>query len=89
MYTELTPVARFHSKLKQVMLQYSAKRGEPLSQRQLAKDTGIALSTISRWYRDDNIGSIDPSTLSKLMEYFGVKFEELVEIEPEPPPTEV
>ena len=85
MQLEITLMARFHSRLKQVMLDYSAKKGEPLSQRQLAKDTGIALSTISRWYRDDDIGSLDPRTLSKLMTHFGVTFEELIEIEPDPP----
>lgn len=77
-------MARFHSQLKQVMLDHSAKTGEPLSQRRLAKETGIALSTISRWYRDDNIATIDPGTLSKLMNYFEVPFDKLVYIEPDP-----
>lgn len=83
MYQGTAEMARFRSNLKQIMLNHSAKIGEPLSQRQLAERTGIALSTISRWYRDDNISAIEPNTLSKLMGYFDVTFDELVEIVPD------
>jgi transcriptional regulator with XRE-family HTH domain len=83
MYQGNAIMARFRSNLKQIMLNHSAKTGEPLSQRTLAKDTGIALSTISRWYRDDNISAIEPNTLGKLLDYFGVSFDELVDILPD------
>ena len=73
--------ARFRSRLKQLMLDTSAQRGEPISQRQLAKEADISLSTVSRWYRDDNIVSLDADTLVKFMDYFQCKFEDLVEIE--------
>ena len=44
MSIEFTLVTHFHSKLKRVMLRRTVNKGEPLSQRRLAKDTGIALS---------------------------------------------
>lgn len=77
----IATMARFRSRLKQLMLDTSAQRGEPISQRQLAKEADISLSTVSRWYRDDNIASLDADTLVKFMDYFQCKFEDLVEIE--------
>lgn len=74
-------MARFRSNLKQVMLNHAARVGEPMSQRQLAKKLGISLTTVTRWYHDEDIKSLDADTLVKLLDEFGVPFDELVEIE--------
>lgn len=74
-------MARFRSKLKKLLLDKSAQRGEAITQRQLAEETKIALSTISRWYRDDDINSLDAETVVKFMDYFECSFDELVAVE--------
>ena len=71
---------RFRSKLKQVMLDHAAKVGEPMSQRQLASKLDMSLSTVTRWYHDNNIRSLDADTLVKFLKEFDVSFDELVDI---------
>lgn len=78
----INTMAKFQIQLKQLLLNEAAKRGEPISQRRLAEETGLDLMTISRWYRDD-VSRIEPGTLDKLMRYFGVGFDELVKIVPD------
>lgn len=81
MLQETQQMARFRSRLKQVMLDHAAKVGEPMSQRKLADELKISLTTVTRWYHDDEIKSLDVDTLVKFMDRFNVKFDELVEIE--------
>lgn len=78
----VSEMAKFQIQLKQLLLNESAKRGEPISQRRLAEETGLDLMTISRWYRDD-VKRIEPGTLDKLMRYFNVGFDQLVKIVPD------
>lgn len=75
-------MARFQIQLKQLLLNESAKRGATISQRTLAAETGLDLTTISRWYRND-VNRIEPTTLHKFMTYFHVGFDDLVKIIPE------
>ena len=87
MLNEVVTMARFQIRLKQLLLEESAKRGTPISQRRLAAETDLDLTTISRWYRDD-VKRLEPDTLQKLMEYFHCTFEDLVKIVPDENPIE-
>lgn len=75
-------MARFRTRLKQLMLDKSAKLGEQLSQRDLAEQSGISLATVSRLYTRE-FDRIDADTLSSLLTYFDCKFEDLIEIVPD------
>lgn len=79
----LNLVARFNSRVKQLLLEKGAARGEPISQRQLAKDTNIALSTVSRWYRNDDLDRLDADTVLAFMQYFDCSMSDLVEVVPD------
>lgn len=71
-------MASFRSRLKHLMLQKSMELGSPISQTKVAKDTGVSLATIQRWY-DGTFNRIDADTLYNLLDYFGCKFEDLIQ----------
>ncbi len=73
-------MARFRFRLKPLMLKKGMELGKNLTQRDLAKDSGISLTTISRLSLDA-VDRIDADTVERLMTYFGVHLEELVEVE--------
>lgn len=82
MVNGMSAMAHFQIQLKQLLLNEAAKRGSPISQRELAKETGLNLTTVSRWYRDD-VKLLDPDSLQTFMEFFQCGFEDLVKIVPD------
>jgi transcriptional regulator with XRE-family HTH domain len=79
MYREQTTMARFKTRLKQLMLEKSVELGYPLTQKQVAEKTELSLPTISRWYKSE-IDRIEPDTAARLTKFFGITFPELVEL---------
>ena len=51
-----------------------------ISQTEVHKETGVSFATIQRWYKSDYMfDRIDADTLYGLLDYFGCKFEDLIE----------
>lgn len=73
-------VAQFKSNLKQLILNESAKRGTPLTQRELSQKSGVSSATITRWYKG-GFDRIDADTVMKLTRFFGCSINELIEVE--------
>lgn len=71
-------MARFKSRIAQLMLKRSAEEGRRISQTEVAKESGVSLPTIQRWY-DGTFARIDAETLYALLDYFDCKFEDLIE----------
>lgn len=72
-------VAKFQTHLKTLMLAKSVELGYPLTQKELAQETGLSLPTISRWYKSD-VDRLEPETAARLMGYFRIKLSDLVEV---------
>lgn len=75
----VTMAARFRANLKQLILNKGAQRGAPLTQREVAEESGVSLATISRWYRGE-IDRIDADTVLRLTRYFACSINELIEV---------
>jgi DNA-binding Xre family transcriptional regulator len=71
-------MASFRSRLKPLLLERSVKEGKSISQSEVARATQLSFATIQRWY-DGEFDRIDAKTLYPLMDYFGCKFEDLIE----------
>lgn len=71
-------MASFRSRLKQLMLERSAKEGKLLTQKELEASTHVPYATIQRWY-DGEFDRIDAKILYPLLDYFDCKFEDLIE----------
>jgi DNA-binding Xre family transcriptional regulator len=71
-------MAAFKSNLKQLMLEKSVIVGHSLTQTEVSAQTGLSLPTISRWYQS-SINKLEIETVSRLVNYFGCKFGDLVE----------
>lgn len=76
--TQIMPM--FKTNLRELMLKKSVELGYALNRSQVAEATGLSLPTISRWY-DGRVERIEAPTIAKLKEFFGCKFEDLVEYE--------
>lgn len=72
-------VATFRARIKPLMLDKAAAEGEPLRLNQIAKQAGVSLATVSRWYNSD-FDRIDADTVLRLMNYFGCSLNELIEV---------
>jgi DNA-binding Xre family transcriptional regulator len=68
----------FRSRLKPLLLEKSLKLGRQISQSEVARETGLSFATIQRLY-DGEFDRIDAKTLYGLLDYFGCKFEDLIE----------
>lgn len=78
---EVKDMASFRSRLKQLMLDTSAKRGESISQTKVAKATGVSLATVQRWYDPEyKFNRVDADTLKGLTKFFKCKMDDLIEI---------
>lgn len=71
-------MASFRSRLKPLLLERSLKQGKQISQSEVARETQLSFATIQRWY-DGEFDRIDAKTLYPLLDYFGCKFEDLIE----------
>jgi DNA-binding Xre family transcriptional regulator len=71
-------MAAFKSNLKQIMLRKSVELGYPLTQKEVSEKAGLSLPTVARWYKG-SIDKIEIETVSKLIDYLGCEFDELVE----------
>lgn len=69
----------FEIKLRQLMLNRSAKDGVYLTQDALATATGIGRPTINRWCQG-RVDRIEPGTLAALMRYFNCEMSDLFEV---------
>lgn len=72
-------MARFKTNLKALMLRRAAELGEPITQKEIADQTGLSLPTVARWYHSD-IDRIEPNTIAVLTKYFNVTLSDLVEV---------
>lgn len=72
-------VASFRSHLKKLMLEKSLRDGVQLSQTRVAKDSGVSLPTVQRWY-NGGFDRIDADTVKRLMSYFDCTLTELIEV---------
>ena len=78
--TRSQEMASFRPRLKQLILERSLKDGKQLSQSEVARASGVSLATVQRWYKDDyTVDRVDADTLYGLLDYFGCKFEDLIE----------
>ncbi len=74
-------MARFRSRLRQLMLTKSVEVGKPISQTEVADEAKVSFSTVQRWHKPEyTFDRIDADTLSGLLTYFNCKFEDLIEI---------
>ena len=74
-------MARFRSRLRQLMLQKSVAVGKPISQTEVADEAKVSFSTVQRWHKPEyTFDRIDADTLNGLLNYFECKFEDLIEI---------
>jgi DNA-binding Xre family transcriptional regulator len=71
-------MASFRSRLKTLLLERSAREGRAISQSEVARETGLSFATIQRLY-DGKFDRIDSKTLYALLDYFGCKFDDLIE----------
>lgn len=72
-------MASFRSRLKQLMLDRSAKEGKLITQKELEAETRVPYPTIQRWYSDGTFDRIDAKILYPLLDYFGCTFDDLIE----------
>ena len=61
-----------HNRLKIVWAEKEIREGKKLSYKQVAKDTGIPISVLTR-YTSQQVKRFDVETLEKLCVYFDVK----------------
>lgn len=80
--TKTRDMARFRARLKQLALQKSVERGDTLTQRDLAQESGVSLATVSRLYTNA-FDRIDADTVARLTAYFGCTLNDLIEIVPD------
>ncbi len=74
-------MARFRSRLRQLMLAKSLEAGEHISQTTVAEKAEVSFSTVQRWHKPEyKFDRIDADTLKGLLTYFECKFEDLIEI---------
>jgi DNA-binding Xre family transcriptional regulator len=71
---------RFKTNLKSLMLKKSVELDRRVTQKEVSDATGLSMPTIGRWYRGE-VERVETDTVSKLMEYFGCSFEDLVTYE--------
>ena len=60
------------------MLERSVIEGKSLTQMEVAEVSHVPYATIQRWY-DGTFDRIDAKILYPLLDYFGCKFEDLIE----------
>lgn len=69
----------FRTQLKALMLKKAHETGEPLTQKQIAEETGISQPALGRWYKG-SIDRLEYETVEKLMRYFGCDLGDLVTV---------
>ena len=74
-------MAIIKSRLRLLMAKKSMELGRTLTQRELAKETGLSIPTIARWVSGD-LERVEADTLGALIEYFGCRLEDLLDFEP-------
>lgn len=81
MHRETKDMARFRSRLRQLMLQKSLAENKPISQTEVAEEAKVSFSTVQRWHKPEyTFDRIDADTLAGLLKYFNCKFEDLIEV---------
>lgn len=78
---EMTKVARFRTRVKQLILTKSADENRRISYREVAEKTELSEITISRWASGD-VERIELATVKALCDYFDCTFEQLIEYDP-------
>ncbi|MBI5928383.1 MAG: helix-turn-helix transcriptional regulator [Chloroflexi bacterium] len=71
---------KFKPNVRQLLLNKSAAEGRQIEQKEVAEATGLPQMTISRWMNSDGFLRIEAETASKLAEYFGVSWKDVVNI---------
>lgn len=72
--------AKFRSRLRQLMLERSAKEGRLLTQKDVEAGSQVPYHTIQRWYdNDEPFERIDAKVLYPLLDYFECGFDDLIE----------
>lgn len=77
----------FKSRLKQLVLEKSAREGQRITQRDVARACDLQEVTIHKWMSDEPMTRIDAYTVNALSRYFGVAWNELVEFVGEEKPS--
>lgn len=73
----------FKSKLKQLVLEKSAREGQRITQRDVARACQLQEVTIHNWMQDKLMPRIDAHTVDALCRYLGIRWNELVEFVPD------
>lgn len=76
---EQMKMAKFRARVEQLVLAKSAAQGTRISQREVAEESGVPLTTLSRWY-NQSFERMDADTVLKLMRYLGCTLNDLVEV---------
>lgn len=77
-------MASFRSHLRHLVLERSLRVGQNIPLTEIAEATGISWSTLQKWHDPTyTFTRVDADTLYGLLEYFGCKFEDLLEKAPE------
>jgi predicted transcriptional regulator len=69
----------FKTQLKALMLKKAHETGEPITQKQIAQETGISQPALGRWYKG-TVDKLEYQTVEKLMRYFGCDLWDLVTV---------
>jgi DNA-binding Xre family transcriptional regulator len=80
MQGDISLMATFKVRLRDMMLKKSVEVGHSLTRTEVAEMTGLSIPTISRWY-DGAVERIEAPTVSKLLNFFGCTFSDLVQYE--------
>jgi DNA-binding Xre family transcriptional regulator len=70
-------VAKVRIRLRELVEQRKEKTGEILTQFEIAAQTGVSLSTISRWMRN-SVNTADFDTIERLCEFLNCDISDLM-----------
>lgn len=72
--------AIFKTHLKTLVLNKAAAEGEPITQTEIQKATGLSFPTIARWY-DGELDRIEADAIARLMNWLQCSMTDLVTVQ--------
>lgn len=75
-----------YSKARDLWLIKQTEERRQISQREIARETGLTPNTVSRWMSDDPITRIEHGVIAPLCVYFGCQIGDIVYLDTEAGP---
>ena len=72
-------MAKFRLRIEELASKKSAEQGKRISQKDLAEQSGVAITTLSRW-TNQRFERLDADLVMKLQRYFDCSLDELIEV---------